>query len=254
VIKPGVAAAVLALLASATACGAAADEPSKSAARSGSSSASGSPSSVAGECTYTAVGEAARKVTIPKPEPTTDQPVEATISTSQGDIPVTLEADKAPCTVNSFLSLDAQGYFDDTTCHRLTTSGIFVLQCGDPSATGKGGPGYQFDDELIKDDPRIQPCHEMPSQNGAINVCTYPAGTVAMANAGTDAQGHGTNGSQFFLVYEDSELPAAYTVFGRMDATGLKTVRQIAANGLAPGSQGDGAPSTPVKVLSVDLD
>ena len=97
------------------------------------------------------------------------------------------------------MSLAEQGYFDDTTCHRLTTQGIFVLQCGDPTATGGGGPGYSFEDEL----------------DGAEK---YPAGTIAMANAGPD-----TNGSQFFLVYEDTELPPSYTTFGTIDDAGLET-------------------------------
>ena len=112
--------------------------------------------------------------------------------------------------MNSFLSLARQGYFDDTTCHRLTTAGIYVLQCGDPTATGMGGPGYAFADELLDGDSRIEPCHSQDLGQGPVDVCTYGAGTVAMANSGPN-----TNGSQFFLVYKSSPLPAAYTVFGR---------------------------------------
>src|SRR5690606_21777336 len=113
--------------------------------------------------------------TTPPAEPTASGTVPATIRTSAGDLAVSLDADAAPCTVNSFLSLAQQGYFDETPCHRLTTSGIFVLQCGDPTGTGTGGPGYEFPDELTGSE-------------------TYPAGTLAMANAGPD-----TNGSQFFV-------------------------------------------------------
>ncbi len=137
---------------------------------------------------------------------------------SAGDINVDLDAGATPCTVNSFLSLAEQGYFDGTDCHRLTTQGIWVLQCGDPTGTGSGGPGYAFDDELT----------------GAE---TYPAGTLAMANAGP-----GTNGSQFFLVYEDSlGLPPDYTVFGTISPEGLKVVQEIGAKGTADGAP-DGAP------------
>ena len=96
-----------------------------------------------------------------------------------------------------------QGYFEGTRCHRLTTEGIFVLQCGDPSATGMGGPGYSFADELSGTEQ-------------------YSAGTVAMANAGPN-----TNGSQFFIVFQDSMLPPAYTVFGHLDAASLKVVQKI---------------------------
>jgi peptidyl-prolyl cis-trans isomerase B (cyclophilin B) len=183
---------------------------------------------------------------VPPSTPTTHSPTRATLTTNRGTIGLTLEADKAPCTVNSFVSLAKQGYFAGTPCHRLTTSGIYVLQCGDPSGTGAGGPGYSFKDELLPGDPRIQPCRKVSTPTGKQTICTYPAGTVAMANSGPDS-----NGSQFFLVYRDSPLPNAYTVFGRMDAHGLKTVEQIAADGLAPGTQGDGAPKHPVTITGV---
>ncbi|MET0295928.1 MAG: peptidylprolyl isomerase, partial [Microbacterium sp.] len=133
-----------------------------------------------------------------------------------------------PCTVESFVSLAQQQYFSNTECHRLTTSGIFVLQCGDPTGTGRGGPGYRFDDELDGGE-------------------TYPAGTVAMANAGP-----GTNGSQFFLVYEDTPLPPSYTVFGQLSSEGLEVVQTIAADGVEGGAD-DGAPATAVTITGVSL-
>ena len=139
---------------------------------------------------------------------------------------MTLDAEGAPCTVNSFLSLAEQEYFDDTDCHRLTTEGIFVLQCGDPTGTGSGGPGYSFADELDGSE-------------------TYPAGTLAMANAGPD-----TNGSQFFVVYDDSSLPADYTVFGALDEASTKTVADIAEKGTDSGAS-DGAPKEKVTIESV---
>lgn len=201
-----------------------------------------------GPCSYPkAEQKAARKdILPPSSTPGTTKPTKVAITTNQGAIDVTLAADKAPCTVNSFLSLAKQGYFDDTPCHRLTTAGIYVLQCGDPTGVGTGTPGYTFDDELIQHDPRIAPCKKESTGAGKQQVCTYVAGTVAMANSGPD-----TNGSQFFLVYKNSPLPNAYTVFGRMDASGLKAVQTIAAAGLAGEAQGDGAPLKPVTITSV---
>jgi peptidyl-prolyl cis-trans isomerase B (cyclophilin B) len=179
-------------------------------------------------CSYSADGSAA-EATPPPGEPAVTGSISATLQTSAGDIPMTLDADRTPCTVGSFASLAEQAYFDGSVCHRLTTAGIFVLQCGDPTGTGMGGPGYSFADELDGTE-------------------TYPAGTVAMANAGP-----GTNGSQFFLVYEDSQLPPDYTVFGQLDAAGLEVVRTIAAAGVEAGAA-DGAPATPVTISSVTID
>ncbi|GAA1238427.1 peptidylprolyl isomerase [Kitasatospora nipponensis] len=149
----------------------------------------------------------------------------ADLETSCGTVTIALDAAKAPHTVNSFVFLAGQNYFDHVKCHRLTTSGIYVLQCGDPTASatnpgGSGGPGYQFPDENL---------------TGA----TYPAGTVAMANAGP-----GTNGSQFFLVYKDTQLPPSYTPFGKITG-GLDVLTNIAAGGVQGGT-GDGAPNANV--------
>lgn len=141
---------------------------------------SAAPEPEARTCAYGEAPGAVREVTAPPSEPTASGSVSVVLETSAGNIPITLDADRTPCTVGSFLSLAEQGYFDGSNCHRLTTSGIFVLQCGDPSATGMGSPGYRYADELDGSE-------------------TYPAGTLAMANSGAD-----TNGSQFFLVYEDS--------------------------------------------------
>lgn len=207
--------------------------------------ADGSPAPRA-QCSYVDAGPAPEDdVDKPDGDPPGDQPTELTISTDKGDIPVKLDAAGAPCAVNSFVSLAEQGYYDDTQCHRLTTEGYFVLQCGDPTGTGSGGPGYTFADELVADDPRLQPCGDDLGQQ----FCTYNPGIVAMANAGPD-----TNGSQFFLVYGASRFPPDYTVLGTMDAAGLKTVKEIAAagigtsNGMGPG---DGAPKEPVTITAV---
>ncbi|MFV0427971.1 MAG: peptidylprolyl isomerase [Arachnia sp.] len=134
----------------------------------------------------------------------------ATIELSAGEVTITLDRAAAPCTVNSFLSLAEQGYFDDTRCHRLLETGGFILQCGDPTGTGMGGPGYTLPDETTGGE-------------------TYPAGTVAMANRGEDAA---TGGSQFFLVWGDSDFEPHYTVFGTMDQAGIDVIGGIAAQGV----------------------
>jgi peptidyl-prolyl cis-trans isomerase B (cyclophilin B) len=193
----------------------------------GDSGGSSGDSNAAATCEYpSGGGQPAKDVEPPSGEPTATGDVDATISTSVGDIGVTLDAEAAPCTVNSFLSLADQGYYDDTPCHRLTTQGIYVLQCGDPTGSGAGGPGYSFPDEL----------------NGKEK---YPAGTLAMANAGPD-----TNGSQFFMVYDDTQLPPAYTVFGTIDEAGLKVLGDVAAKGTSNGSP-DGPPKEKVQIESV---
>ncbi|MBD7958429.1 peptidylprolyl isomerase [Microbacterium sp. Sa4CUA7] len=201
-------------------CTGAGDGPAASGSTAPSNGAS------ADTCAYAVGGSAAVDVDAPPATPTVDGDVSATLETSVGTIALTLDAERTPCTVGSFVSLADQGYYDDTICHRLTTSGIFVLQCGDPTGTGRGGPGYSYPDELDGTE-------------------TYPAGTVAMANAGPD-----TNGSQFFLVYEDTQLPPSYTVFGQMDAAGLEVVREVAAAG-AEGGAPDGMPATPVTITDV---
>ena len=169
-------------------------------------------------CEYPSDGsEPAKPVDAPPVDAPDTGEATAVITTGAGDIDVTLDREATPCTVNSFVSLAEQGYFDDTQCHRITTEGIFVLQCGDPTATGMGGPGYSFDDELSGDE-------------------TYPAGTLAMANAGPN-----TNGSQFFIVYDDTELPPSYAVFGQIGEAGLEVVQGIAEKG-AQGGAPDGPP------------
>ncbi|MFE6226112.1 peptidylprolyl isomerase [Streptomyces sp. NPDC057854] len=155
------------------------------------------------------------------------------LKTNEGDVTITMDAAKTPRTVNSFKHLADKKYFDGTKCHRLTTAGIFVLQCGDPEGTGMGGPGYTIPDENL----------DALGKPGADGKVTYKAGTVAMANTGQP----GTGGSQFFLVYKDSKLPPQYTPFGTIDATGLAAVQKVGAAG-AEGGQGDGAPKKPVTI------
>ncbi|HEX5568953.1 MAG TPA: peptidylprolyl isomerase [Streptomyces sp.] len=159
-----------------------------------------------------------------------------TLETTCGDIVVEMDAAKAPHTVNSFDFLVGEGYLDHTKCHRLVTEGIHVLQCGDPTGTGRGGPGYTIPDENLKD-PRVE--------DG-----TYPAGTVAMANTYNAQTGEGrdSGGSQFFLVYQDSPLPPDYTPFGTV-TTGMDVLKKIADAGMTPDPQtGNTAPNATVVI------
>jgi peptidyl-prolyl cis-trans isomerase B (cyclophilin B) len=199
-------------------------------------SQSPTPSATEGAgCTYSTTQEpAAKDVGLPPydashPEQY-EQPFAATLVTNRGNITVEMAAAEAPCTTNSFRHLATEGYFDGGACHRLTTSNIFVLQCGDPTGSGSGGPGYQFPEENLPED----------AENN------YPAGTVAMANAGP-----GTNGSQFFLVYDDTTLPPDYTIFGTV-TEGLDVVQDVADAGVAGGG-GDGQPEQKVTIENVRI-
>ncbi len=218
--------------------------------KSGSSSKASSASK--GECTYPEdPGRApARKVDPPPADPVTKKETRATITTNRGVIPATLDGDVTPCTVNSFLSLAKQGYFDKTPCHRLVNQGIFLLQCGDPSGSGQGGPGYFVEDELPQPDARLTGCQDQ----GGANICIYPPGTLAMGKS-TDGSGLPTPdsaGSQFFLVYDNSPLPEGFTVFGRMTASGLAVVKKIAAAGAQPpDANGTTAPKLSTTITSV---
>jgi peptidyl-prolyl cis-trans isomerase B (cyclophilin B) len=190
----------------------------------GSSGSSGSSANVAGaSCEYRPKASPARQVTSPPTTGPTTPPTSTMDLVVNGKaVTVELLRSKAPCTVNSFVSLANQKYFDKTPCHRLTSGSLSVLQCGDPTGTGSGGPGYDFSDENLV---------------GA----TYPAGTVAMANSGPN-----TNGSQFFIVYKDSSLPPDYAPFGKVVA-GLDVIKAIAAKGVKGGGT-DGAPAKPVTI------
>ena len=181
-------------------------------------------------CAYTASPPAARKVGIPPARPHDKARYRATIHTNRGNIVIKLRNDKATCTVNSFVFLAAKKYFNGTHCHRLTTSGIYVLQCGDPTGTGSGGPGYKFADENLA---------------GA----AYPAGTVAMANSGPN-----TNGSQFFLVYKNTAaLQPKYAPFGAI-VSGLNIIQNVAKAGSDNASgPGDGHPKKKVVIESVTI-
>jgi peptidyl-prolyl cis-trans isomerase B (cyclophilin B) len=212
-----------------------------------SATASASPSSTAGAtptasptpalaaepartCSYPTAGTAVRKVSKPPAKPDWKATYQATFHTNRGDVVIDLLNSKATCTVNSFVSLAGQKFFNSTHCHRLTTvSPLYVLQCGDPTGTGSGGPGYKFNNENLA---------------GA----KYTAGTVAMANSGAD-----TNGSQFFIVYKNSTLSPNYTPFGKV-VKGLGIIQNVAKAGSdnANGT-GDGHPKKKVEIESVTI-
>lgn len=204
--------------------------PTGGASAPGSSASSAVPTS-SSDCEYVASDNPAKPVELPEgTDVERTGTVTVTLTTNEGPVRITMDRAAAPCTVNSFVSLVEQQYYDATTCHRLSDSGIFILQCGDPTATGSGGPGYTFADEVSPD-------------------TTYPAGTVAMANSGPD-----TNGSQFFLVYTDTDLPPSYTAFGTMDAESLGIVNRISAEGQdGSNPDGTGKPNNPAEIVTATV-
>ncbi|MFC9894267.1 peptidylprolyl isomerase [Nocardia sp. NPDC127579] len=205
---------------------------------------SASPKATTVTCVYNDASRPADKP-VTKPVrtlvPTTGANTLVRMDTSAGPIAMTLANADSPCTVNSFMSLIEQKFFDGTSCHRMTTSeGLRVLQCGDPSGTGMGGPGYEFANEYPTDAyPAGDPKAQIP--------IAYERGVLAMANAGAD-----TNGSQFFIVYGESQLPPQYTMFGVVDASSMATLDTIAAGGTDDSNgPGDGRPKIPVEIASV---
>jgi cyclophilin family peptidyl-prolyl cis-trans isomerase len=183
-------------------------------------------------CTYTASPPAARNVGIPPAKPNYKATYQATIHTNRGDVVVDLLNSKATCTVNSFVYLAEKNYFNVTPCPRLsTTGGLYMLQCGDPTGTLSGGPGYEFASENL---------------TGA----TYPAGTLAMANTGAPD----SNGSQFFVVYKSSTLAPSYTPFGTI-VKGLNIIQNVGSRGFGPplSQAGGGKPKESVVIDSVTV-
>lgn len=177
------------------------------------------------------------------------------LDTNQGAVPITLDRTSAPCNTGAVISLAENDFYNDTPCHRLTNSeSLKVLQCGDPTGTGAGGPGWSSPDELPTD---LKPAGEPDPMSGTAPVI-YPRGTVAIANSNNPQSGQADTGSsQFFLVLQDSQLAANYSVVGQVDPAGLTVLDKIAANGLTPGPNGsaeDGKPKQPVEITSATVD
>jgi cyclophilin family peptidyl-prolyl cis-trans isomerase len=171
--------------------------------------------------------------TPPAPEATPTQGT-ATLrmATDQGDLTLTLDRAKAPCAAASFVHLTQVGFYDGSPCHRLSTNESFgLLQCGDPTGTGSGGPSYKYAEEVTPE-------------------TTYPRGTIAMAKTAAPA----TTGGQFFLTFTDVELPPQYTVVGTIDEAGLGVLEKVAAGGVQGAEgPGDGAPNTPVTITDMSV-
>lgn len=191
-------------------------------------------------CEYDETGDASRDVLTPQGKniPAKGE-VTVNFATKQGDIEMTLDRSLAPCTVNAITDMISAKYYDDTVCHRMTEGTLSVLQCGDPTGKGSGGPGFQFANEYPTDEA---------DDASMAQPALYPKGSIAMANAGED-----TNGSQFFINYKDSQLPPAYTYFGDLTEKGQKTIDAIAAKGVKDG-QSDGAPAEEVRITKATVE
>jgi peptidyl-prolyl cis-trans isomerase B (cyclophilin B) len=201
---------------------------------SGKSSPAASGAHLPGRCTWANGPLPARNaIKLPPTTVPTTGTVTVQVTTTQGPMTFTLDRATAPCTVASFVSLATQKYFDNTPCHRVTTAGIFVLQCGDPTGNGSGEPGYFIPDEATGSE-------------------TYPAGTIAMARTSAPTSG----GSQFFIVYKDSPQlmqhlgSLQYTVFGTV-TSGLSVVQKVGHAGATTGT--DGRPKLPMQLLTVGV-
>jgi cyclophilin family peptidyl-prolyl cis-trans isomerase len=217
--------------------GAAADPSTSDSATSSSAAAPSTNADGTVTCTYapddsenpnlTDVG------TPPTPEATPTQGTSTLLmTTNQGDLTLTLDRAKAPCAAASFTYLASKSFFDGSSCHRMVNQPSFgVLQCGDPTGTGSGGPSYKYAEEVTAE-------------------TTYPRGTIAMAKTSAP----GTTGSQFFLCFVDTQLPPEYTVVGTVDQAGLAVLDKVAAGGIKDaGPTGDGAPAIPVTINSVSV-
>jgi peptidyl-prolyl cis-trans isomerase B (cyclophilin B) len=227
--RPALAAATLALVFGLAACG---DDDSKDDDARDDTSADNTSTETDGPCTYVPDGTDPG-VELPPSTPTTSGEVGVTIGTTIGEFHLTLDGDRTPCTTNSIASLVDQGFYDGTTCHRMTVSqGFEVLQCGDPTGTGGGGPGYTIPAEFDGTE-------------------TYPAGTLAMARAIEPDSG----GSQFFICFGDTQLSPEYTVFGTVDQATIDAIATAAEAGVTPvmGPE-DGTPNTEIKFETASLD
>lgn len=201
-----------------------------------STAAAAASSSATPAASATPTPTATNSSLVPSPSLAQNRTWTGSVEVNGRKLAVSLDGAKAPQAVANFISLAKQGFYSQVSCHRLTTSGIYVLQCGDPKGDGTGGPGYSWG-----------PIENAPANN------LYKAGVLAMARQG----GNGSSmGSQFFIVYKDSTIPAdsagGYTVFGQIGTSALRFVNTIAAAGTVDGST-DGKPKNSVKLGSITL-
>jgi peptidyl-prolyl cis-trans isomerase B (cyclophilin B) len=219
------------LLLALAACGGTVEGTASPAASGGGTSGGGA----SGDTVSCAWAEDDGELSVDADQPPADVPSAGTadlhMTTGQGELVLTLDRSGAPCAAAALVTLAQQGFFDGSTCHRETdTAGLQVLQCGDPTGTGAGGPPWNYPTDVDGSE-------------------SYPRGTVAMANSG-----QGFDGSQFFLVWGDAQLPADYTVVGTVDDAGLDVLDAIAANGNdGSNGPGDGTPTEPVTITSVTV-
>lgn len=205
-------------------------DSSTTASDSASTTAETTSSAPTTPCSYPESGTAAKEVSAPSNlSPLNSGTVDVTMVLNGKDVPMTLTRATAPCGVNAFLSLASQGFYNDTNCHRLTKSDqLNILQCGDPTGQGNGGPGFSFASETTGSE-------------------TYPVGTVALANAGPS-----TTGSQFFIVYGTTTVDPSYTILGTVTGDGMAVVQDIAAQGVQGNAQ-DGAPVAAATINSMNV-
>ncbi|QRY64006.1 peptidylprolyl isomerase [Gordonia sp. PDNC005] len=184
--------------------------------------------------------------------------LDLTLATNLGDVPITLDRSLAACNVNAVQSLATNGFYDGTQCHRLTNSAnLSVLQCGDPTLTGMGGPGWNTPDEDptgLKEVP-IDP--QMAAMGMSQQTVIYPRGTIAIANSNNAEQGRANTGSaQFFIVTKDSTLTPTLAVVGHVDDAGMKIIDKVAKGGIVPtatGSAEDGSPKLPLQIKNASV-
>ena len=205
-------------------------DSSTTASDSASTTAETTSSAPTTPCSYPESGTAAKEVSAPSNlSPLNSGTVDVTMVLNGKDVPMTLNRATAPCGVNAFLSLASQGFYNDTNCHRLTKSDqLNILQCGDPTGQGNGGPGFSFASETTGSE-------------------TYPVGTVALANAGPS-----TTGSQFFIVYGTTTVDPSYTILGTVTGDGMAVIQDIAAQGVQGNAQ-DGAPVAAATINSMNV-
>ena len=170
--------------------------------------------------------QAGKALQLPEMEIDQNKQYFAILKTTKGDVKLELFAGKTPITVNNFVSLARKNFYDDTVFHRVIKD--FMIQGGDPKGDGTGGPGYKFDDEPFEGE--------------------YTRGTLAMANAGPN-----TNGSQFFIMHQDYQLPKNYVIFGKV-VEGLEVVDRIAESPVSPSPSGElSVPQDPTSISSIEI-